>query len=95
MLTLIRTQTKITSIRRSLEALLGQISAEVWLGEIPIRVFRDIEKLLKSDTTSDSYVGKLGRTINVSKFYSIISGSKTEVMFFEIYKNKSLLRNKN
>lgn len=92
MLILVRSQTKDESTKQALESLLGRVSSDVWLGEITTRTYRAIERLLINDRTSDGFVCRLGRTMNVSYFYSIISGTKREVMFFEIYKNKSLLK---
>lgn len=91
MLTLIRTQTRSEIVKHSLEALLGQVSSEVWLGEITVRNFILLEKMLKTDMTSKSFICKLGRTLNISRFYSIGINCRNEVSFFEIYKNKSLL----
>lgn len=91
MLILIRSQTRDENVRHSLEALLGQVESGVWLGETTIRIFKTLEKLLTKDKSSDSFICKLGRTMQVSRFYSINSGRKKEVSFFEIYKRKSLL----
>jgi hypothetical protein len=93
MLTLIRTQTKEDAVKRSLEALLGQVDSGVWVGEVTVRIFRTIEKMLLNDRTSDSLICKLGRTMQVSSFYSIKDGSRANISFFEIYKKKSLLKN--
>jgi hypothetical protein len=93
MLTLVRSQTKDKKVRQSLESLLGQVSSDVWLGEVTVIIFMDIEDMLRLDSTSNSYICKLGRTINVSNFYCVSNGQKEKVMFFEIYKNKSLLKN--
>jgi hypothetical protein len=95
MLVMIRSQSKDDTVKHSLEALLGQVDAEVWLGEITIRILHLLEKMLLSDNTSNSYISKLGRTLNISKFYYIENGKKNEVSFFEIYRKKNLTKNVN
>lgn len=87
---MIRSQTRDKFIKQSLTHLLGRVSSEVWIGELTQRVSKKIEKDLISDSTSDSVIGYLGRTISVSKFYYICKEIKSEINFFEIYRKKNL-----
>ena len=94
MLILVRSQTRDIGVKNSLCSLLGQVDSSVWLGEVTSRTLDSIETLLLCDNTSDSNICRLGRTLNVSNFYSISNNGRAEINFFEIYKNKSLLKNK-